>query len=80
MKKNRFTEAQIFAVLRQAEGGGSDPRSLPGARDEHRYVLRLALEFGGMEVSMVTDMNLTQDEKMRVNFIHFYRKPFIIMI
>lgn len=47
MKKSGFTEAQIIAILRQAEGGGSNPGPLPGARGEHRYVLRVALEVGG---------------------------------
>lgn len=44
MKKSGFTDAQIIAVLRHAEGGGSDPGPLPGARDQHRHILRLALE------------------------------------
>ena len=44
MKKSRFTESQILAVLRQTEIGCLVPDLLPGARDQHGDVLQMALE------------------------------------
>jgi hypothetical protein len=39
MEKGRFTEAQIIAILRQAEGGIPIP--------DHRNLLRLAIDVRG---------------------------------
>ena len=35
-EENRLTEAQIMGLLRQAEGGLTRARVVPGARDQQR--------------------------------------------
>ena len=41
MKKSRFTEEQIIAILREQEAGGEDGGRLPPARDQPADVLQL---------------------------------------
>ncbi len=41
MKNGRFSDAQIMAVLKQAEGG-VPVSDLPGARDEQCQLLQMA--------------------------------------
>lgn len=41
MKPSKFNEAQIIEILREAEAGGEDRRSLPPARDQQFHILRL---------------------------------------
>ncbi len=41
MKRSRFSEEQIIAVLREQEAGISTADVCPQARDQQRYVLRL---------------------------------------
>ena len=42
MKKSRFSEEQIIAVLKEQPGGDSDGGALPQARDQRGDVLQLA--------------------------------------
>jgi putative transposase len=66
MKKSRFTEAQIIAFLRQAEGGVPIPDLCRehGINTATFYGWRS--KFGGMDASKVTEMKSIQEENRRL--------------
>lgn len=66
MKTSRYTEAQIIAILRQAEGG------VPIAELCHEHGMGSAsfykwrAKYGGMDASMVSQMKAIKDENRRL--------------
>ena len=66
MKKSRFSEAQIMAILRQAEGG------LPvlDLCREHQMssatFYKWRAKYGGMDASMVSEMKGLEEENRRL--------------
>jgi putative transposase len=66
MKTSRYTEAQIIAILRQAEGGMPVAELCPehGMSDASFYKWRA--KYGGMDASMVGQMKAMEDENRRL--------------
>jgi putative transposase len=66
MKTSRYTEAQIIAILRQAEGGVpvSELCREHGMSDASFYKWRA--KYGGMEASMVSQMKAMEEENRRL--------------
>lgn len=66
MKTSRYTEAQIIAILRQAENGVpvSDLCREHGMSTATFYKWRS--KYGGMDASMVSQMKAMEDENRRL--------------
>ena len=66
MKKSRFTETRIMAVLRQAEGG----MPVPDLCREHGIstasFYKWRAKYGGMDASMMSQMKALEDENRRL--------------
>jgi len=66
MKTSRYTEAQIIATLRQAEGGVpvAELCREHGMSDASFYKWRA--KYGGMDASMVSQMKAMEEENRRL--------------
>lgn len=66
MKTSRFTEAQILAILRQAEGGiaAADLCREHGMSDASFYKWRA--KYGGMDASMISQMKALEEENRQL--------------
>lgn len=66
MKTSRYTEAQIIAILRQAEGGMRVPWLCRehGMSDATFYKWRA--KYGGMDASMMSQMKSLEDANRRL--------------
>jgi len=66
MKKTRYSEPQILAILRQAEGGVpvSELCREHGMSNASFYKWRA--KYGGMDASMISQMKALEDENRRL--------------
>ncbi len=66
MKTSRYSEPQILAILRQAEGGVpvAELCREHGMSDASFYKWRA--KYGGMDASMVSQMKAIEDENRRL--------------
>jgi len=66
MKTSRYTEAQILAILRQAEGGMpvAEPCRAHGMSSASFYKWRA--KYGGMDASLISQMKAIEDENRRL--------------
>lgn len=62
MKKSRFTDSQIIAVLKQAEGGSPVPDLCRQHGISSATFYKWRSKFGGMDVSMMSQLKELQDE------------------
>ncbi len=66
MKKSRFTEAQIMAVLRQAEGGVPVPELCREHGISSTSFNKWRAKYGDMDASMMSRMKALEDENRRL--------------
>ena len=66
MKTSRFTEAQIVAVLRQAEGGVPVPELCREHGISSATFYKWRAKYGGMDASMMSQMKGLEEENRRL--------------
>lgn len=66
MKKSRFTDSQIIAVLKQAEAGTPVPDLCQQHGISSATFYKWRSKFGGMDASMVSQLKELQDENRRL--------------
>lgn len=66
MKISRFSEPQILAILRQAEGGVSVPELCREHGMSNASFYKWRSKYGGMDASMISQMKALEDENRRL--------------
>ena len=66
MRKSRFSEAQIMGILRQAEGGLAVADLCREHTISSATFYKWRSKFGGMDVSMISEMKGIEDENRRL--------------
>ncbi len=66
MKKSRFSEPQILAILRQAEGGVPVPELCWEHGMSTASFYKWRPKYGGMDASMISQMKALEDENRRL--------------
>ncbi|RLK58476.1 putative transposase [Stenotrophomonas rhizophila] len=66
MKKSRFTDSRIIAVLKQAEAGTPVPDLCRQHGISSATFYKWRSKFGGMDASMVSQLKELQDENRRL--------------
>lgn len=70
MKKSRFTDSQIIAVLKQAEAGTPVPDLCRQHGITSATFYKWRSKFGGMDVSTVSQLKELQDENRRLKKLY----------
>jgi len=66
LKKSRFTDSQIIAILKQAEGGAPVPELCREHGISSATFYKWRSKYGGMEASMVSRMKELEEENRRL--------------
>ena len=66
MKKSRFTDSQIIAILKQAEAGTLVPELCREHGISSATFYKWRSKYGGMEASMVSRMKELEEENRRL--------------
>ncbi|MCY1321731.1 Transposase [compost metagenome] len=66
MKTSRFSEPQILAILRQAEGGVAAPDLCREHGMNAASFYKWRAKCGGMDASMISQMKALEDENRRL--------------
>lgn len=70
MKKSRFSDSQIIAVLKQAEGGTPVPELCRQHGISSATFYKLRSKFGGMGASLMAQLKELQDESRRLKKLY----------
>jgi len=65
MKKSRFTDSQIMAILKQAESGVPVPELCREHGMSSASFYKWRAKFGGMDISMIKRMKELEDKNRR---------------
>jgi putative transposase len=74
MRKSRFTDSQIMAVLKRAEGGEAVPALCRQTGASTATFYKWRAKFGGMDVSMMAWMKELEDENWRLKKMYLDEK------
>lgn len=66
MKNSRFSETQIMALLREAEGGMPVPELCREHGISTASFYKWRAKYGGMDASMMSQMKALEDENRRL--------------
>ena len=66
MKKSRFTDSQIMAILKQAEVGAPVPQLCREHGMSSATFYKWRAKYGGMDASMITRLKELEDENRRL--------------
>ena len=66
MKMTRFSEPQILAILRQAEGGVPVSELCREHGMSTAFFYKWRAKYGGMDASMISQMKSLEDENRRL--------------
>ena len=66
MKTSRYTEAQILAILRQAEGGMPVAELCRAHGMSNASFYKWRAKYGGMDASLISQMKSVEDENRRL--------------
>ena len=66
MKTSRFTDSQIIAILKQAEGGSPVPELCREHGISNATFYKWRSKFGGMDDSLMARMKELEDENRRL--------------
>ena len=66
MKTSRYTEAQILAILRQAEGGMPVAELCREHGMSNASFYKWRAKYGGMDASLISQMKAVEDENRRL--------------
>jgi len=66
MKKSRFSDSQIMAILKQAENGVPVPELCREHGMSNASFYKWRAKFGGMDTSMIRRMKELEDENRRL--------------
>lgn len=74
MKKSRFTDSQILAVLKQAEGGTPVANLLREHGISGATFYKWRSKYGGMDASLMARMKELEDENRRLKKMYAEEK------
>ncbi len=66
MKQSRYSEPQILAILRQAEGGVPVAQLCREHGMSNASFYKRRAKYGGMDASMISQMKAVEDENRRL--------------
>lgn len=70
MKKSRFSDSQIIAVLKQAEGGTPVPELCRQHGISSATFYKWRSKFGGMDASLMSQLKELQNENRRLKKLY----------